>query len=132
MILHINFIFLYKNKLRKARKVAIMNIKAFHILISILIFILLIPVGVTAFHYEKTITPYGDYCRHFSHYGRNKSMNSRAQAERALRHYYYKKGYDFEILSTEGRFLKVNLKNKGKVVDTIIFDRLTGRLRSIY
>lgn len=87
---------------------------------------------VSAGENRKHVTPYGDFCKQTSHYGMHKQMLSNKDAEQALQHYFGKKGLDFEILHNQGRFIKAFIKDNGKVVDTIIFDRHTGRIRSIY
>ncbi len=88
--------------------------------------------GESAERSNKHITPYGDFCKQASHYGMHKQMLSNQEAEQALEHYFGKNGLDFEILNNRGRFIKAVIKNNGKVVDTIIFDRHSGRIRSIY
>jgi len=82
--------------------------------------------------YEKSITPYGSYCKRMSHYGMHRSMIDIGQAEEALRHIYGKKGLSVRIVGDEGRFLKVEIRDAKKLVDIIIFDRKTGRIRSTY
>jgi hypothetical protein len=88
--------------------------------------------GASAERSNKHITPYGDFCKQTSHYGMHKQMLSNQEAGQALEHYFGKKGLDFEILNNRGRFIKAVIKDNGKVVDTIIFDRYSGRIRSIY
>ncbi len=44
----------------------------------------------------------------------------------------HKKGLKISIGKARGRFIKARVEDKGKVVDVIIFDRRTGRIRSIY
>lgn len=77
-------------------------------------------------------TPYGDFCRKYSHYGKNRIMHDYKHAEKALIHYYSKKGLEIKPLSRKGRFIKANVIKKGIVIDIILFDRHTGRVRSIY
>jgi len=88
--------------------------------------------GVDAVHKNRRVTPYGDFCSHVSHYGRHSPMIDMKQSEEALKHYYAEKGLMVEIIAREGRFLKAQVKDDQSIVDTIIFDRSTGRLRSIY
>jgi hypothetical protein len=59
-------------------------------------------------------------------------MLTSQEVEKALRHYYGEKGLDFEIVKRRGRFVEVLIKDKNTVVDKVVFDRHTGRLRSIY
>jgi hypothetical protein len=82
-------------------------------------------------HGKSYTSPYGDYCRKYSHYGSNKVMHSHRHAEKALRHYFKGKGLDIKLLIRKDRFIKVNIMKNNEIVDTIIFDRRTGRIRSI-
>ena len=104
------------------------------LLIIVLVFSFYIPVisGADAGHENSKVTPYGDYCSRISHYGMHKSIIDMKHAEEALKHYYGEKGLDVEVVSREGRFIKAIVKDEHAVVDTIIFDRNTGRLRSVY
>ncbi len=80
---------------------------------------------------KQPVTPYGDFCSLCSTYGICTIQTSPEKAERAIRDYYKKKGLDVEIEEISGRFIKAKVKDKGKVVDTILFDSSTGRFRSI-
>jgi hypothetical protein len=103
-------------------------------LITAIFLLLLLVAGLTgthAFDRSDKVTPYGDFCNHVSHYGMHRSLVDMAHAKEALQHYYGKKGLDIEIESSEGRFLKVYIKNGQEIVDKIIFDRHSGRVRSI-
>lgn len=97
--------------------------------------LLFVSVAVHAWPGEKSmpITPYGDFCLRCSHYGVCKAPMSLEVARKAIRDYYHQKGFDTEIENIKGRFIKAKIKDDmGKVVDVIIFDRRTGRVRSIY
>jgi hypothetical protein len=85
-----------------------------------------------AFDRSHKVTPYGAFCDHVSHYGKHKSIINMKHANEALQHYYGTKGLNVEIVSKQGRFLKVKIHNEGQLVDTIIFDRQSGRMRSIH
>jgi hypothetical protein len=87
---------------------------------------------VMAGNSTETSTPYGDYCRKYSHYGKNRIVHDYKHAEKALIHYYDKKGLEVKPLNRRGRFIKVNIIKDDKIVDIILFDRYTGRIRSIY
>ena len=88
--------------------------------------------GVSASSNNNKVTPFGDYCSRMSHYGKNKSIINLKHAEEALKHYYEEKGLDIEIVSSKGRFIKVKIMDEHNLVDTIIFDRKAGRVRSFY
>jgi hypothetical protein len=49
-----------------------------------------------------------------------------------LRDYYNKKGLNVEIRKKGGRFIRARIYDKIGTVDIIIFDRHTGRIRSIF
>ena len=87
---------------------------------------------VHAFQAEEKITPYGAYCNRISHYGMYQKPLSHKQVRQALKHYYGTKDLDFEIINSKGRFIKAFIKDRNKNVDTIIIDRHSGRIRSIY
>jgi len=85
-----------------------------------------------AMHHGKSVTPYGDSCARCGHYGTCKSTISAEDAEKAITDYYHKKGFKIEIENRRGRFIKAKVKDKDRVIDVIIFDRRTGRIRSTY
>jgi hypothetical protein len=90
----------------------------------------------------KPVTPYGDFCRECGQYGTCDSPMKEDAAAKAMKDYFGKKGYTVEIEKWKGsgkgkrkgreRFIKAKVKDKDIVVDVIIFDRRTGRMRSIY
>lgn len=95
--------------------------------------LLLIPFStVFAWRYERPVTPYGDFCPHCGHYGICSSTMSPKDSEKAMMNYYNRKGLNIEIENIRGRFIRAKIKDKDRLVDVIIFDRSTGRIRSIY
>jgi hypothetical protein len=108
-------------------------IKEHLIFIMVLFVLLVLPLSdVSAEHRGKPVTPYGDFCKRCGNYGTCKKPMKPHDAEKAMKDYYKKKGLKVEMERSKGRFLKAKVKDKGKTVDTIIFDRRTGRIRSIY
>jgi len=79
----------------------------------------------------KPVTPYGD-CTGCGKYGICKAQMSNEDAKKAMIKYYDKKGLGVNIEKTIGRFIKAKIMDNDKVVDIIIFDCRTGRIRSIY
>jgi len=79
----------------------------------------------------KPVTPYGD-CTACGKYGICKTQMSNEDARKAMMEYYDKKGLRVNIEKTSGRFIKARIMDNDKVVDIIIFDCRTGRIRSIY
>jgi len=53
-------------------------------------------------------------------------------AEKAMTDYYHEKGLNVELENRSGRFIRARIKEENRVIDVIIFDRKTGRVRSIY
>jgi hypothetical protein len=105
------------------------------VIVGIITALLLLPVS-EAFSDSKRgrrpVTPYGDFCKQCTQYGTCKSRMSHDDSKKAMMDYYHKKGLIVEIENKRGRFIKAKVKDKDEVVDVIIFDRRTGRLRSIY
>lgn len=106
-----------------------------HLIVSIIISILLLMPFSTVFAWPEgmPVTPYGDFCPVYnSYYGMHRFILSPEDAEKSMVNYYHKKGLSVEIENIRGRFIKAKIKDKDKVIDVIIFDRQTGRIRSIY
>jgi hypothetical protein len=80
----------------------------------------------------KPVTPYGDSCPQCGKYGTCNTTMTDYDAEKALKDYYNKKGLTVEIEKKKGRFIRAKIYNKTGIADIIIFDRQTGRIRSIY
>lgn len=83
---------------------------------------------------KNVVVPYGDYCTKCSSYGwggmRPAVMHDEAQA--ALMEYFHHRGLGVRNIFGMGRFLRADVVRNGIVVDRIIFDRKTGRIRSTY
>jgi hypothetical protein len=85
-------------------------------------------------HHMRNVTPYGDFCPNCSVYGvRYKHEAVRHdKAVDAIRAYFAKRGFQIGNVRGVGRFIKVDIYRDRKLVDRIVFDRRTGRIRSIY
>lgn len=81
---------------------------------------------------NRVVTPYGDFCPRCSKYGMGRIPVRRAEAAEAVRDYFSGKGFKIKDLDRSGRFLRFDVYHGDKLVDKIIFDRRTGRIRSIY
>ena len=77
-------------------------------------------------------TPYGDYCPKCSKYGVCPEFLSVEESREAVESYYNNKGVDIGRIRGKGRFIKIELLRDGNVEDIILFDRKTGRIRSVY
>lgn len=81
---------------------------------------------------KNGVTPYGDFCPRCTVYGVGYKPVGHAKAVAAMRAYFGKRGYTIGNVRGIGRFMKVDIYHHGVLVDIIIFDRKTGRIRSIY
>jgi len=77
-------------------------------------------------------TPYGDYCGACSKYGVCKQSVSNEDSRTAIEGYYREKGMEVGEMRYRGRFIEVEILKGGQMVDKILFDRKSGRIRSIY
>lgn len=102
------------------------------IFITILLSVSMLSSPLFAQPKEKPVTPYGDFCPSCSKYGTCRNMMSDEDARSAMFEYYHRRGFDIEVERMDGRFIRAKVKERGRIVDVIIFDRKTGRLRSIY
>jgi hypothetical protein len=79
---------------------------------------------------RKSAVSYGDYCE--SLYGFCKKEMTLKEAANALRHYFARRGYDVIVVAHLGRFMKADVYKDQQKIDSIILDRKTGKMRSIY
>lgn len=82
--------------------------------------------------FDKIITPYGDYCKECTSYGVCRDVMPVKESVNAISRYYRKKGYTVGNVYHKGRFIEADIYKNGRQVDKVLFDRKTGRLRSIY
>ena len=95
--------------------------------------LLLIPFSeASAWRKDGPVTPYGAYCPRCSDYGTCETIMGHDDARKAMLDYYHGKGLSVEVVRKMGPFIRVKIIDGGEVVDVIIFDRRTGRVRSIY
>jgi hypothetical protein len=81
---------------------------------------------------KRGVTPYGDFCPTCTLYGVGRKPVGHGKAVSAMRAYFAKKGCTIGNVRGVGRFMKVNVYRRGVLIDRVIFDRRTGRIRSIY
>lgn len=99
---------------------------------SIFITALLLSSGFPAHAWEDTVTPYGDYCKECTNYGTCKNPLPPKEAIVAIETYYRHKGYAVGKVQHKGRFIEAEIYEGNRLVDKVLFDRKTGRIRSIY
>lgn len=95
-------------------------------------FLLLLSFSGMTYAFPGHVTPYGDYCRDCTTYGAFGRTIPRHESLRALNNYYKGKGCRIGTFSYRGRFIQADIFKDDEQVDRVIFDRKTGRLRSIY
>ncbi len=79
-------------------------------------------------------TPYGDYCPMWGWYGARKAVRTAEEAKKILQEYFSQYG-DVKIGNIKERkwFFKAEIKDKNNdLIDVVIVDKRTGRIRSIY
>ena len=94
--------------------------------------VLVLVTSILAYAEENNVTPYGDYCKDCTIYGTCKEVISPKLAMVALDRYYREKGYRVGAFYHKGRFVEAVIFKDSRQVDVVLFDRKTGRLRSIY
>ncbi len=100
--------------------------------ISCLFAVLLIILSASYVRAGEDVTPYGDFCTQCTTYGAGKAMIAPDDAVKALEKYYGGKGCQLGAVSYKGRFVQVEIYKNGRNIDKVLFDRKTGRIRSIY
>jgi hypothetical protein len=106
--------------------------KAGRITILILAVSLFLTAAFSSFAGEGPVTPYGGYCKDCAVYGACKEPIPPGAALQSLRKYYTERGYRLGVVSHKGRFIEAEIFQDSKQVDRVIFDRKTGRVRSMY
>jgi len=81
---------------------------------------------------RKSVIPYGDFCSRCTKYGTGNRPVNINEAVAAMKHYFDTKGLTVKEIKGRGRFLKAEIYKEDLLVDRILFDRRTGRIRSIY
>jgi hypothetical protein len=78
------------------------------------------------------IIPYGDYSEWCCPYGACKDKLDPTEAELVIERYFMSRGLIAVHMRHKGRFVEADIYKKDRLFDKIIFDRQTGRIRSIY
>ncbi len=93
----------------------------------ILVLFIVVPVGG-----RGNSMPYGDYPHWHSAYGICKESIEPKDAEIAIQRYFAFRGLRAENMRHGDRFTVADIYKGNQLFDKIIFDRKTGRIRSIY
>jgi hypothetical protein len=92
---------------------------------------LFLSISISAFAGDNAVTPYGDSCKGCTTYGTCKDPVSPKEAMVAIGAYYRDKGYTVGTIEHRGRFIEAEIYEGNRLVDKVLFDRKTGRIRSI-
>jgi len=92
---------------------------------------LFLSIGFSAHAGQDAVTPYGDYCKECATYGTCKEPIPREAAISAIENYYRDGGYTVGRVRHKGRFIEAEIFKDNRLVDKVLFDRKTGRIRSI-
>jgi len=93
---------------------------------------ILLSAGSFSFGGEVPVTPYGGYCKDCALYGSCIESIPPMEAVQSLRKYYEERGYRLGNFTHKGRFIEAEVLQNSRQVDKVIFDRKTGRIRSMY
>ena len=78
--------------------------------------------------------PYGDYCPMWGSYGARKPVRTIKEAEKILKEY-FSKYEDVKVGKVKEKewYFEADIKDKNNnLIDVVIVDKRTGRIRSIY
>ncbi|MCL5023076.1 MAG: hypothetical protein M1497_06890 [Nitrospirae bacterium] len=87
--------------------------------------------AVAAYAESGEVTPYGDYPHWHSAYGMCKESLDRREAEAAIERYFASRGLRAVHMQHKDRFVTADIYKGNRLFDRILFDRKTGRIRSI-
>lgn len=77
--------------------------------------------------------PYGDYCPMWGSYGARKPVRTASEAKRILHEYFASYGIKIGKIKEREYFFEADIKDKNNnLIDVVIVDKRTGRIRSIY
>ena len=88
-------------------------------------------ITISSYGGENAVTPYGDYCKECTTYGTCKAPLPPKEAIYAIETYYREKGFSVGKVHHKGRFIEAEIYQDNRLVDKVLFDRKTGRIRSI-
>jgi hypothetical protein len=77
-------------------------------------------------------TPYGDFCPKCGKYGVCEELMTMEESRDAVNGYFRDQGINVRHVRGRGRFIQMELMKNNDTYDVILFDRKTGRMRSIY
>ncbi|MGD0884494.1 MAG: hypothetical protein ABSA46_06400 [Thermodesulfovibrionales bacterium] len=82
---------------------------------------------------SDSVVPYGDYSQWCSAYGGTcKEDLGPREAEEAIEGYFSSKGLRVTNIRHKERFVEADIYRNDRLIDKVLFDRKTGRMRSTY
>jgi hypothetical protein len=100
------------------------------LILTLLLFTISVDTGYL--YAQEHRTPYGEYQDWCGAYGVCKEDMSPREAEMAIERYFSSKGLRVGRIQHRGRFIEAEVYRGNRLTDRIIFDRKTGRMRSVY
>lgn len=78
-------------------------------------------------------SPYGDWCPMWGEYGARKPVKTVSETKRILQEYFKNEPAVIGNIKERKWFFEAEIKDKNnKLLDIVIVDKRTGRIRSIY
>lgn len=98
----------------------------------VILVIVLLLLSSAAFAGSGDVKPYGDYSEWCCVYGVCKEDLGVREAQHVIEKFFANRGLTVVNMRFKGRFIEVEIYKNNKLFDKILFDRKTGRFRSIY
>ena len=80
---------------------------------------------------KENVTPFGATCRLCGEYGYCKKEAKHEEAVKALEKYYKENDMSVVVKKKEGRFMEAEVYKGDELVDKVVLDCKTGKIRSI-
>lgn len=103
------------------------------LLAIILTTFVVLPDNAQAMNGWRDGSPYGDWCPMWGEYGARKSVRTVSEAKRILQDYFKNEPVVIGNIKERKLFFEAEIKDKNNnLIDVVIVDRRTGRIRSIH
>lgn len=113
------------------------DVRRFLVIVCVLISMVLItePSMAQMRHNEHGRSPYGSY--HYGPrwgwYGAKREVKTTNEARKILEQYFENEDFFIGDVKENGRFFRAEIRDRNKIlIDRVIIDKRTGRIRSIY
>ncbi len=98
----------------------------------VLLTVLFLAISASVYAASGEVRPYGDYSEWCCVYGVCKEDIGVREAEHVIEKFFADRGLTVVNMRYKGRFIIVEIYKNHRLFDKILFDRKTGRIRSIY